>query len=150
VGDAQDAASPNSSTESRIGYLLEWRSGTYNSTAQEDEEGLRRLLFAIIERAIRDAAGQAPSNQDGQNQRRSALTFIHYAGFEPFSFRWICDHLGLESGRVRRDVLIFLASCDSLALQPNCTGDLALNKYIRTSIEFEDSSAIHADVGDIE
>lgn len=60
----------------------------------------RRLLHAILERAIRDYLAGAPEdvaqaeewlNDDGEGSED-----------EPFSFRWLCDNLSLHPVQVRQ------------------------------------------------
>jgi len=70
-----------------------------SSQAQTPE---RRLLFGIIERAVRDLLG---------NQRHEATDatqwLFHTASLEvPFSFGWICAQLELAPGDIHRKVLL--------------------------------------------
>jgi hypothetical protein len=53
--------------------------------------GEQRLLWAIIERAIRDCL-----KRQRHISRDAEQWFDNIESREPFSFGWICEHLGLE------------------------------------------------------
>lgn len=59
------------------------------------------LLAAVVARAVQDFAAPPGGKVATPAQRREAARWLHEpdaAG--PFSFRWICDHLGMDPDRL--------------------------------------------------
>jgi len=67
----------------------------------------RRLLRAILMRAILDASGNSYGNEAGQQTSRNARAWIREDSDpeQPFSYIWICDQLDLNP-QVLRDLVI--------------------------------------------
>ena len=83
----------------------------------EDAEVLpeRRLLAAIINMALSDALGiNTTTSSNGRQRQRDARYWLLYDEIEqdavasPFSFAWICQHLGMEPETLRHYFAIFL------------------------------------------
>ncbi len=66
--------------------------GTQQAGGGPPDTASRRLLGAVLERALLDAAG--PTAREAE--RGDALAWFHAEDESPFSFRWIAFHLGLE------------------------------------------------------
>lgn len=66
----------------------------------------KRLLFAILERAVRDALGNCPDEAEAAQD-----WIFHDSGKEPehFSFRWICLVLDVDKARFLGNVTRLLA-----------------------------------------
>jgi hypothetical protein len=75
---------------------------TQHAVARLPESPCRRLVAAVLERALVDAVG--PTSK--QPEREDALAWIEAGDEEPFSFRWISFQLGIDPdwmrSRVRR------------------------------------------------
>lgn len=76
--------------------------------------GEKGLLYAVLERAVRDAVGLFSGTIDPasrsltQNRARQWLGLeggFYFMGWEPFSFWWICEHLNLSPEMVIKKVL---------------------------------------------
>ena len=65
--------------------------------------GHYKLLIALLQRALLDATSLANNNK---KERRRARSWINNNDDYPFTFIWVCDHLLLESDKVRRELLI--------------------------------------------
>lgn len=64
----------------------------------------RRLLRAVLERAMRDAVGPLGSGSTActSREREQVHGWFRAANLEPMSFRWLCLVLDLEPGAVLR------------------------------------------------
>jgi len=75
---------------------------TQHVVARLPESPCRRLVAAVLERALLDAVG--PTSK--QPERDDALAWIESEDEEPFSFRWVSFQLGMDPdwmrSRVRR------------------------------------------------
>jgi hypothetical protein len=75
---------------------------TQHAVARLPESPCRRLVAAVLERALLDAVG--PTSK--QPEREDALAWIASDDEEPFSFRWVSFQLGIDPdwmrSRVRR------------------------------------------------
>jgi|GEM_PF-4035421 len=65
----------------------------------------RRLLFAILERAVRDVLG----NQPEETQAAREWLLEDSLDWTPFSFGWICRELGINPSEFRAKVFRALA-----------------------------------------
>lgn len=66
----------------------------------------RRLLAAVLQRALDDATGPARRGSTACTpaDRSDALSWIGDDGIAPMSFRWLCAALEIEPEAVRRRV----------------------------------------------
>jgi hypothetical protein len=75
---------------------------TQHAVARLPESPCRRLVAAVLERALLDAVG--PTSK--QPEREDALAWIESGDEEPFSFRWVSFQLGIDPdwmrSRIRR------------------------------------------------
>src|SRR5262245_48483212 len=75
---------------------------TQHAVARLPESPCRRLVAAVLERALLDAVGPTSKQPD----REDALAWIESDVEEPFSFRWVSLQLGMDPdcmrSRVRR------------------------------------------------
>jgi hypothetical protein len=75
---------------------------TQHAVARLPESPCRRLVAAVLERALLDAVG--PTSK--QPERDDALAWIEAGDEEPFSFRWVSFQLGMDPdwmrSRIRR------------------------------------------------
>lgn len=67
------------------------------------------LVYAVLERAILDAAGD--SNIISDNDRKNALAWIlkKIEVAEPWDFEWICEHLNIDADRSRKNIIRYLS-----------------------------------------
>jgi hypothetical protein len=75
---------------------------TQHAVARLPESPCRRLVAAVLERALLDAVGPTSKQPD----REDALGWIQSNDEEPFSFRWVAFQLGMDPewlrSRIRR------------------------------------------------
>lgn len=71
--------------------------------------GVKGLLYAILERGVRDAIGLFSGTIDPASRaitKARARQWLgieggfYFMGWEPFSFWWICEHLDLDAKRI--------------------------------------------------
>lgn len=69
------------------------------------------LLAAVLERAIADILSKL-SDDEAQKSRREAFYWVAFSDLEvdvlvaqPFSFSWICSHLGLDPFAWRKRII---------------------------------------------
>lgn len=80
-----------------------------NTAPRTDGKQERSLLFALLERAVLDAAGQRLNCQEGESTsentirdaREWLLDWEEGDFHEPYSFCWVCEHLDLCPQLVR-------------------------------------------------
>lgn len=75
--------------------------------------GVKGLLYAVLERGVRDAVGLFSGTIDPASRaitKARARQWLgleggfYFMGWEPFSFWWICEHLNLDSKKVLEKV----------------------------------------------
>lgn len=83
----------------------------------EPSDGTRRLLLAVLEEGIRTLLRNARATQVRPRRlRRDALRWmLNPAQANVFGFGAICDALGIDPGRLRRQVLRRLAEAEEEA-----------------------------------
>lgn len=77
--------------------------------------GEQRLLCAILTRALLDAMQPTPLllNEIGRRKERKrgeALEFFMSESIDPFSFRWICEHLSADPQGLRERLVAILST----------------------------------------
>lgn len=71
-----------------------------------DIAGIRQLLASILIRTMLDLKGQTViSNWETSDITKQARIWVNCDSLEPFSFRWICEHLDLDPKIIREGML---------------------------------------------
>ncbi len=110
----------------------------------------RSLIFAVLERAILDAAGHdMAGNTVGGNHhdKAHALAWIlqkHEDEIgDPFSFPWICEHLGGCAKTIRKRVIKYIQS-EVKAKKSHVCWDNMVNWFLEETSNLCDNDMIYS------
>jgi len=110
------------------------------------DESLLELWREVLNRAIYDLHGEDPCTELTRCRylRANALAWFSSRSYEPGSFLWVCDILGLEASAVRREVFRSAAVPDVQRLEQLSKQRAAIQPALGHSPD-QDQSSDHVD-----